>query len=330
MIWQNSEIKIEGAQIVYACFESVFTLTFGTATYIDVTYHTSLGIGTTRYYPDASGEAHVPFGDLARALTEQGINGSVAIFDAVDDVDGTAVTVTVNLLAGYVPRSQEGIYPPTKLHIYASQPLCWAFEPIGVWPQPYTIEQSFDGGVTWSTVSNGTTDGVLSATITTSTARLVRVLLTSSNIERWRGEVAQTICGATIYVEWLADDQTNKLSWLFEVLEVSRNVTDTRTLDDNTYYGGTFFKQKKCWKMSVKAIVRGLVESECRYFDSLPTSEITNITTNEDATMVWVIPYMQGQPCAGTCTDKKVTRHPNSTARYDLTFTFDLYTFKTF
>ena len=332
MFWNNTEITIEGTATVMACFETVFKVRFGTATYIDVTYHTNLGINPVRYYPDANGECYLPFGDLARALVESGVSGAgIVVFEAVDDVDGTPVQVTVNLYAGYVPRSQDGIYPPHRFPVASyNMNSMFAFDPIGTWPQSAQIEKSIDGGNTWAVQTIKSTDGVVEFYIPTysyNVGDLYRVML--AGVEMWRCAVTEEECGAKLFVEWLADDQKTRQSWMFEIVDVVRTTTDTQSVDDTSFFGGTFFKTKKNWKLTVKGKVRGLSEQEARYFDNLPNAQINSVTCTEDVTLLWISVW-QNQPVAAVCTDKKSERNPNSVERFDLTFTFDLYTFKTF
>lgn len=334
MFWNNTEITIEGAATVMACFETVFKVRFGTATYIDVTYHSNLGINPVRYYPDANGESYLPFGDLARVLVDSGVSGAgVVVFEVVDDVDGTPVQVKVNLYAGYVPRSQDGICPPHRFPASGyNMNSMFAFDPVGAWPQSSQIEKSIDGGLTWNiqTIKTVQSDGVVEYYIPTysyNVGDLYRVML--AGVEMWRCTVTDEECGAKMLVEWLADDQKTRQSWAFEVVDVVRTTTDTQEVDDTTYYGGTFFKTKKNWKLTVKGKVRGLSEQEARYFGNLPNAQITNTTCTEDATLTYIAIW-QGQQIAAVCTDKKSERNPNSNERFDLTFTFDLYTFKTF
>ena len=78
-IAQNTEIKVDGMATVYGGFETTNTIslkTGATSTYVDIDYHPSLGLPTTRYWLDADGDIEIPFGDLARALVDAGQTGT--------------------------------------------------------------------------------------------------------------------------------------------------------------------------------------------------------------------------------------------------------------
>ena len=332
MIWNNTKITVEGSQTLFACFESNFVVSFTGATLITVTYHSALGISPATYYADDSNKCYLPTGDLVRALTEQGITGSTTLFTAVDDVDGTPVAVTVKLERGYNQRSQDGQYPPRVVPITnSSQRFYFGLPPVGTWPQAYTIEQSIDGGATWSTLTTGTTDGDIYVSLLTLFAgKMLRLYLdVSPTIERWRGQVVAKSCNETALVEWV-DDYGGKREWTFEVEKTEREVNDTRAVADTAnFFGGTFPHTKKNWTWRVSVVVRGLTESELCYFDSLVTGEVTNFMPTGDSVLTWAVPLMQAQPVTARVTDKKITNTVYQ-ERNDLRMTFEVFSWRTF
>lgn len=325
----NSEIQISGIKDVYSGYaetevEIGRTGTYS-ATYVDVTYYSGLGLPTTRYWFDANGTIRIPIGDLVRAYIDEGYAlGNVTIFTAVDDVDGTTANCNINVNAGIIPiLPDEDIFPPRRC---LPMPLGGALVDTTAFCAAghimYTISHRYNG--VWTTPVTKYTDGqYIDFTLANNAGDVVKV-------GDWICEVTHD-CVRSCVLEWSADRSDKKKQWRFEVVSVTRETTDTRETEGVGVLRGTFNPTKKNWKLSAKLIVRDLAVDEIAWFDELVTGsdvkikEWRNVYYGLDSLLTY-----SGSEQSVQITDKKSTRAFGLIGTADLVFSMDVLNVKTY
>jgi len=323
----NSEIIIEGASAVFSSFaETIVRISrTGTysATYVDVTYYSGLGLPTTRYWFDANGVIILPLGDLLRAYFAGGYGGGITVtfFTAVDDADGTAANCDFSIFDGLPPVVPDvDVFPPRHIVSYDGVRFdTLAFPAFG--HSVYNVSYCNSG--TWTTpvmqYSDGGGFGGLYFTIKSIPVVVGDII----KVNDWTCEVAPSCC-ATCRLKWKADLYGEK-EWAFEVVSVTRSVDESLQTEGEGVLLGTFYPTEKNWHLSIKVVVRDLTPTEEIWFDDLLTGKVATIK-NFGSIYDRLATYLAvtDSPAEVVVTDKKKERKTANVSTNDLTFTLDI------
>jgi len=298
----------------------------GTSQYVDVDYHTALGLPTTRYWFDADGEIVLPFGDVLRAMCEKGATGAgVQIMSVVDSATSTTLAVSAGVYYGILPVSANvKKFPPRKC-------LAWGAPPDGYFIGNLASTETFDlyesnNGTTWTQIlPSVTTDiyGEAKLRMPTSSwgAKFTKVCASGQTEPLWQCRQVTEWCGDMFTASWKSDTGKNKI-WGFELLSIEREQTETRTTEGEGVLRSTYFPTQKNWKLKATVKVSDLAVDETWYFDDFVTGEVTQCTMTEYYGLSY-LSIFGGSPVAAVVTDKKITRSLTAQTT-DLTFKVDL------
>lgn len=324
IIASNSEIEVDGLQLMAGYAEEVWTIKLksgGTSNYVDVDYHATLGLPTTRYWFDAAGKIVLPMGDIGRALVDGGVVGSgIVVMQVTDEATQSVLSVTTSVLAGILPVVGQASFPPRRVISTGASAFYVPFSGNPLTAETYTPETSNDG-VTWTAGTPVTTDDYREGTVRLPYNSVRFVRLTKSGQVIWQAQRRDDWCGDTVLLQWTSDSGKTK-TWMFECLSIEREVTDTQTTEGSGVLRATFFPTRKNWKLKATIKVSDLAVDETWYFDDLVTGEIKEALVQPYIGMTFVNLY-GNSPLAAVVTDKKITRSLTA-QKTDLTFKLDV------
>lgn len=324
IIASNSEIEVDGLQLMAGYAEEVWTIkrkSGGTSNFVDVDYHATLGLPTTRYWFDAAGQVVLPMGDLGRALVDGGVVGSgIVVMQVTDEATQSVLNVTTSVLVGIMPVVGQASFPPRRVISAGASVFYVPFSGHPLTAETYTPEMSNDG-VTWTADSPITTDDYREGTVQLpyNSVRFVRLIKSGQVV--WQSQRRDDWCGDTVLLQWTSDSGKPK-TWVFECLSLEREVTDTQTTEGVGVLRSTFFPTRKNWKLKATIKVSDLAVDETWYFDDLVTGEVTQALVYPYISMSYVSVY-GNSPVAAVVTDKKITRSLTAQTT-DLTFKLDV------
>lgn len=291
------------------------------ATYVDVVYHSGLGLDPVRYYFDANFQVRIPVGDLVRAYLQAGYAGGipVTLMTVTDDADTTSFGVNVTIVEGIPPVVADDSFPPRTIVSDGGISFnTMAYPDSG--HSSYSVSYCYSG--TWTTPTTEYSGSAAPGVLTFEIKNVPQVPGNIVKVGDWQC-VCSHECVPAVRLSWKAD--IDQKTWVFEVTDVVREVTDTSDTASDGVLGSTLQKRRKAWTLKFKLILRGLEMQEAEWFSDLVTGEVVSVSNLKSVYERFTTYFAQAnEQMKGYISDKKSTLSMSSNRR-DLTFELVLF-----